>query len=321
MLDIPSVARSIELHSPAATGLDGCYADRMRPEARVGILFNEWRLEALLGAGSIAATYAARRFGEHAAIRILHERFARSKSIRDQFVALADVPRTIAHTAIPRIISAGVARDNETFLIMELLEGETLDAAWRGHELHRLSGGARSRAPIQPTMPVGRALAIFARVLDGLVACHAQNVLHRGLTPGAVFLTEHDAIKLLNVGVAALRDRTTERTATATPLGGTAYMSPEQAMGLVSQLDGRADLFSVGAMMHAVLTGHPIRSATTEAESLVMAATTPVPSVSRIAPHLPKSVAEIIDKSLKWDRRTRYSTAREMHDAVIKLLN
>jgi serine/threonine protein kinase len=215
-----------------------------------------------------------------------------------------------------RIVAADTTREGEVFLVTELLNGETLEAAWKGHELHRLSAGAHSRTPSQPTMHVDRALPIFARILDCLAACHDHGVLHRGLKPSNVFLTEGDAIKILDFGVAQIHDALPARTVTGTALGAPAFMSPEQAMGLVTQLDGRADLFSVGAMMHALVTGHPINDERTEEESLVMAATRPVPPVSRIAPRLPDAVAGIIDQSLRWDRRLRYPNAREMRDAI-----
>lgn len=91
-------------------------------------------------------------------------------------------------------------------------------------------------------------------------------------------------------------------------------------MGLVDQLDGRADLFSVGAMMHALITGHRINNGRTEQEALVMAATKPVPSVARLAPHLPIELIKCIDKALAWDRRNRFQDAREMQRGLIDLM-
>lgn len=289
----------------------------MRPEARVGTVFNEWRLETLLGAGSVAATYAARRLEARAAIRILHEHLAVSEPIRERFLALADVTRKIDHPGLARIVAADTTRDGEVFLQMEWLDGETLDAAWRGHELHPLSVGAAPPAPTQPTMNIDRALPIFVRVLDCLSACHEHGVLHRDLKPSNVFLTEGDTIKLLDFRVAEITDVLPDHAATGTDLEALTYLAPEQAMGLADQLDGRADTFSIGAMMHALITGQPINDGMTAEESLVIAATTPVPTVSIIAPRLPGVVVAIIDKALRWDRRERYASAREMHDAIV----
>src|SRR6185436_18313226 len=160
-------------------------------------------------------------------------------------------------------------------------------------------------------------LQICERVVDCLASCHAINVIHRDLKPANIFVTTEGEIKVLDFGVAQMRSATSERTAAGTALGTPAYMSPEQAMGLVDQLDGRADLFSVGAMMHALITGHRINNGRTEQEALVMAATKPVPSVARLAPQLPIELIKVIDKALAWDRRNRYQDAREMQRALL----
>src|SRR4029077_18612853 len=147
---------------------------------------------------------------------------------------------------------------------------------------------------------------ICERVVDCLASCHAIKVIHRDLKPANIFILDEGEIRVLDFGVAQMRDATSERTAAGTALGTPAYMSPEQAMGLVDQLDGRADLFSVGAMIHALVTGHRINKGRTENEALIMAATTPVPSVARIGGDLPVEVIKLIDKSLAWDRRNRF---------------
>jgi len=133
-------------------------------------------------------------------------------------------------------------------------------------------------------------------------------------------LTDDGRVKILDFGVAQLRDATTEKTRTGTALGTPYYMSPEQAMGLVDQLDGRADLFSVGAILHALITGQRIHNARTENEALILAATTPVPTVARIDPNLPIEVIKLIDKSLAWDRRNRHADATAMREDVERTL-
>ena len=133
-------------------------------------------------------------------------------------------------------------------------------------------------------------------------------------------MTDDGRVKILDFGVAQLRDATTEKTRTGTALGTPYYMSPEQAMGLVDQLDGRADLFSVGAILHALITGQRIHNARTENEALILAATTPVPTVARIDPNLPIEVIKLIDKSLAWDRRNRHADATAMREDVERTL-
>lgn len=277
------------------------------PGDRVGtVIKGKWTIESLLGVGGMASVYAAsHRNGQRAALKILHTDFAREKTICDRFLREAYVSNKVNHPATVQVLDDDMTEAGEPFLVMELLEGETVRDAWKK------SGR---------TMPVPRVMQISERVLDCLSSCHAIGVIHRDLKPANIFITDKGVIKVLDFGVAQMRDATAERTATGTALGTPAYMSPEQAMGLVDQLDGRADLFSVGAMMHALITGHRINNGRTEQEALVMAATKPVPSVARIAPNLPIDVIQVVDKSLAWDRRNRYADAREMQAACLEVL-
>ena len=252
--------------------------DEQGPTARVGaVIKGKWTVDGLLGVGGMAAVYAAsHRNGQRAALKILHADFAREKTICDRFLREAYVSNKVNHSATVQVLDDDMTEQGEPFLIMELLEGETVRDAWK---------------KCGRTMPIGRVLQICERVVDCLASCHAINVIHRDLKPANIFITNEGEIKVLDFGVAQMREATSERTATGTALGTPAYMSPEQAMGLVDQLDGRADLFSVGAMMHALITGHRINNGRTEQEALVMAATKPVPSVARLAPHLPIELA------------------------------
>ncbi len=250
----------------------------------------------------MAAVYAAtHRNGQRAALKILHIDFAKDKTVCDRFLREAYVSNKIGHTACVGVLDDDTTEEGEPFLVMELLLGETLRELW-------MHTGRR--------MPVPQVLKIADPILDCLTACHAIGVIHRDLKPANIFITKAGEVKVLDFGVAQFRSATAERTATGTALGTPSYMSPEQAMGLVDQLDGRADVFSVGAMIHALVTGHRINKGRTENEALVMAATAPVPSVARTAPDLPVEVIALIDKSLAWDRRNRFESAAAMQAAV-----
>jgi len=277
------------------------------PEKRIGtVIKGKWTLDSLLGVGGMASVYgASHRNGQRAALKVLHADFARDKVICERFLREGYVSNKIGHKATVAVLDDDRTEDDSPFLVMELLEGYTVRELWKQH-------GRR--------MPIPQALQICDDILDCLVACHAMQVIHRDLKPANVFVTHAGMTKVLDFGVAQMRSATSERTATGTALGTPAYMSPEQAMGLVDQLDGRADLFSVGAMIHALVTGQRINNGRTENEALIMAATTPVPSVARIAPELPIELIGLIDKSLAWDRRNRHADAREMQAAVREVL-
>jgi hypothetical protein len=250
----------------------------------------------------MASVYSAwHRNGQRAALKVLHNDLARDKDICDRFRREGYLSNKVAHPACVAILDDDQTDDRAPFLVMELLEGSTVRDLWK-------QAGRR--------MAFLEVLKICDDVLDCLIACHAIGVIHRDLKPANIFVTRAGITKVLDFGVAQMRSATHERTATGTALGTPAYMSPEQAMGFVDELDGRTDLFSVGAMMHSLTTGHRINNGRTENEALVMAATTPVPSVARIAPDLPVELIALIDKSLAWDRRSRYADACEMQAAV-----
>ena len=225
--------------------------DDAGPAARVGsVIKGKWTVDSLLGVGGMAAVYAAtHRNMQRAALKILHTDFARERSICERFLREAYVSNRVGHPATCQVLDDDMTEQEEPFLIMELLVGETVRDAWK----------KAGRA-----MPAAQVLQIAEAVLDCLAACHAIGVIHRDLKPANIFITDEGAVKVLDFGVAQMRSATSERTATGTALGTPAYMAPEQARGLVDQLDGRADLFSVGAMIHALITGHRINNGRTE---------------------------------------------------------
>jgi serine/threonine protein kinase len=283
--------------------------EEQRYAARVGqTIRGKWRLDALVGLGGMAAVYAAtHRNGQRAAIKILREEYSRDPKVSERFLMEGYVANRVGHPGCVSVLDDDVSEKGEPFLVMELLEGETLRDFWKR---------------IGRKVPPVDVLKIAAQILDCLEACHAQGVIHRDLKPANIFLTKGGQVKILDFGVAQLRYATaSDGHQGPTAVGTPAYMSPEQAMGLSDQLDGRTDLFSVGAIIHALCTGRRINHAKTEQDALMMAATTPVPSVARIAPDLPLELISIIDKALAWDRRNRYANAGEMRTAVLDAID
>jgi len=267
-------------------------------------LRGKWRLNGLLGVGGVAAVYAAtHRNGQRAALKIMHSELARDRSIVERFLREAYVANKVGHPTCVRVLDDDTTEADEPFLVMELLEGETVRDYWRR---------------TGRTIPANQALHIAERVLDCLAACHAVGVVHRDLKPANIFMTSAGAIKLLDFGVAREEGMRHEGDKTlGLALGTPAYMSPEQANGQVDRIDGRSDLFSIGALLHALITGKRIHRGKTEKESLLLAANEPVPSVSTIDPSLPSELVRLIDKALAWEVERRWQTAREMQSATI----
>ncbi|HEY8075964.1 MAG TPA: serine/threonine-protein kinase, partial [Labilithrix sp.] len=277
-------------------------------QARVGQALNaKWTIEKLLGVGGMGAVYAAsHRNGARAAVKLLHAELAADVPIRERFLREGKIANRVDHPARVAVTDDDTSDLGEPFLVMELLDGETL------HELRKSRGG---------TIALDEAFRIFDVVLDLLAKCHAVGIVHRDIKPMNIFLTAAGEVKVLDFGVARMRDPegAVEATRAGTAFGTPAYIAPEQALGLTTQIDGRSDLFSVGACMYTALSGERLNQARTEAESWVMAATKAAPSIANVMPALPVEVVAFIDRALAFERERRFQDAQSMRSELLGL--
>jgi eukaryotic-like serine/threonine-protein kinase len=264
-----------------------------------------WQLQSLLGVGGMAAVYAAiDGRGQRAAIKILHDEYVSNSNIRQRFEREVTLTRNVRHDGCVRVLEDGVTAEGNPYFAMELLQGLPLSRLWKHHG---------------KTLPLDYALRVADHVLDCLGACHDAGIVHRDLKPANVFVMDGGQIKLIDFGVARAAGQGGELTQAGSALGTPAYMAPEQAMGNPA-LDGRADIFSVGAILHLLLTGKRLHEGRSDQEALVLAATRPAPSLARSAPELPAEVVALVDRALAWDPRNRFQTAYEMRLQIDKLL-
>jgi eukaryotic-like serine/threonine-protein kinase len=276
--------------------------------ARIGASIGKasYRLTELVGKGGMAEVYAAARLdGSMFAVKILRSEYLVKAKVRDRFLQEATLTRLVDHPAAVRIFEEDYAEDGAPFMVMELLHGKSLQQHWRDQ-------GRR--------LPIPEALRIAEVVLACMNVCHAAGVVHRDLKPANVFLTDAGTVRVLDFGIASFFGaKAQEVRAKADDLlkldrdlgvGTPAYMSPEQARFLPT--DARSDLFSIGAMLHALITGHRLHASKNERESLLFAGSRAVPSILHIAPNLPPAVATLIDKSLQWNPEDRYQSASAM---------
>jgi serine/threonine protein kinase len=293
--------------SPSAAQSSGG-DEKARARARVGMTINaKWRLDALLGVGGMASVYAAtHRNGSRAALKILHTEFARDPGIRDRFLREGYVANRIDHPGRVAIQDDDVTEQDEPFLVMELLEGETVQQLWK-----------RKNRKVPPV----EALGIAADILETLTGFHAEGIVHRDLKPANIFVTREGVVKLLDFGVARMREAGGDKTRAGTALGTPSFMAPEQAMGLADGVDGRADLFSVGATLFALMSGQRLHQGRSDNEAFILAATTPAPSLARVAADLPVEVIALVDKALAWDKRARFADAAEMRDEALRVIH
>ncbi len=270
------------------------------------VIGDRYRLESKLGEGGMGVVYAASDAeGSQVAIKVLHPEFGRDSHTRERFLREGAVANRVDHAGVVRVLDHGVAEDGLTYIVMEKLEGQSL------RELIADSG----------RMALPDVLDVLDQVLDVLSRAHDIGIVHRDLKPDNLFVQSDDMVKVLDFGVARILDDDSggQRTKTGVAVGTVAYMAPEQAMGRRSQVDGRADLFALGATAFRALTGRRVHEAPSAPALLVAMATEPAPPLTSVAPHIPEPVARVIDTALAFDRDARYPDARTMRTDVQSL--
>ncbi|MBI5532153.1 MAG: protein kinase [Deltaproteobacteria bacterium] len=268
------------------------------------VLRSKWRIDHLIGVGGMAAVYSAtHRNGNRVAIKMLHQHMSADSAVRDRFLREGYVANAVEHAGAVRVLDDDVTDDGSVFLVMELLDGQTLDAVWEANQ-YRLD--------------VAHVVWASDGILDVLAAAHEKGIVHRDIKPENIFVTTDAVIKVLDFGIARLRDFSAGVTATRTGsmLGTPAFMPPEQALGRTTEIDGRSDIWAVGATMFTLLSGQVVHQGNTANELLVAAATQPARSVLDVAPDVPWRLARIIERALAYDKASRWPDARAMQHAL-----
>src|SRR5690349_5883660 len=173
-----------------------------RVQARAGTVLNaKWRLESVLGVGGMAAVYSAvHRNQSRVAIKMLHPELSLDNGVRTRFLREGYVANTVDHPGAVRVFDDDLTADGAAFLVMELLVGETLDS-----RAERKGG----------KLPAGEVLAITDELLDVLAAAHDKGIVHRDIKPDNLFVTREGRLKVLDFGIARVRELSQESHATA----------------------------------------------------------------------------------------------------------
>jgi serine/threonine protein kinase len=211
--------------------------------SRVGETIGSWTLEALLGAGGMGEVYRARhtRLARVAAVKLLNAQYADDAEVVGRLFDEARLVNTIRN---PHLVDVFDFVESPPACVMELLHGKTL-------------------AEVPTPVPVSQLFEIAQQVGEALAAAHAQGVVHRDIKPENLFLVEGAArdtfVKVLDFGIARQLGTLERRTQAGAVLGTPAFMAPEQAAGRT--VDARSDLYSLGVVLHGLLTGRPLPTA------------------------------------------------------------
>jgi hypothetical protein len=242
------------------------------------VVADRFQCLALAGAGGMGSVYRAldRETGATVALKLLHDD-ASAAALRERFLREAELLFALRHPAIVRYIAHGVA-DSRPFLALEWLDGEDLAA--------RLGRGPLS---------VAETLALARRVADALAAAHARGVVHRDIKPSNLFLRGGAVgeVVVLDFGIARLGGGLRPSTRTGVIMGTPGYMAPEQTRG-ERDLDARADVFSLGCVLHECLTGRPPFVGDHVMAVLAKILLEEVPRVSEQVPDVPPALDDLV---------------------------
>jgi hypothetical protein len=255
-------------------------------------------LRELLGKGSTGEVWLAEdpQIGRSVAVKILNLPSGLGKDDiaewEQRFTREARASGRLSHPGIVAVHDVGKTDGGRPFIVMELVQGHSLDGIMK-----------------QGPLPAHEAALIWgAQVAEALDAAHAQGIVHRDIKPANILIDAHGCARIADFGIARLAE--SDLTREGLFLGSPAYASPEQVRGI--GVDGRSDLFSLGATMYALLVGvRPFRGEDLSSLAYAICHQEPVPPRQQ-APGLPPGIDTILLKALAKDPASRYQTGREM---------
>jgi serine/threonine protein kinase/Tol biopolymer transport system component len=302
-----------------------------------GKTVSHYRILGGLGGGGMGLVYSAEdlTLGRRVALKFLPEESAKDPAALGRFEREARSASALEHPNICPIYEFG-EHEGQPFLVMQLLEGQTL-REW-------ISAAGPEKAGLE----LRALLDLAIQILDGLDAAHKKNIVHRDIKPANIFVTSQGQAKILDFGLAKLapavmraevgsewgrvadhgaQEVPREASPPATPdpflsktgvtMGTAGYMSPEQVRG--EKLDQRTDLFSFGLVLYEMATGRRAFAGDT-GPAVQEAILTQAPGSARKSnPKLPPKLEEIMDRALEKDREARYQTASEMRSHLESL--
>jgi TolB-like protein/predicted Ser/Thr protein kinase len=275
-----------------------------------GGTLGHYRLVEKIGQGGMGVVWKAfdLTLGREVALKVLPDALARDAHRVSRLEREAKALAALNHPNIVTVHSIE-REDDVRFLAMELVRGRRLSSL-----IPR--GG----------LPLDRILDVTIPIASALVAAHARGVVHRDLKPSNVMVTDDGQVKVLDFGLAKLADTESaagadERTYTATAageiVGTTGYMSPEQVQG--KTVDGRSDIFSLGAVLYEMTTGERAFKGETTASTLGAILRDTPPSITRFRPELPDGLRRLVKRCLEKDLSRRYQTALDVRNELVEL--
>ena len=266
---------------------------------RVGTEIAGFRLESLIARGGMGEVYlATQTFPERkVALKLLSSDLAADPAFRERFVRESNAAASTEHPHIVPVYGAGES-DGQLYLAMRFIEGQDL----------------RTLLEHEQTLLPERAARICAEVAEALEAAHERGLVHRDVKPGNVLLDGRDRAYLSDFGLIRATRIDTEITKTGQFMGTVDYVAPEQIRG--DELDGRADVYSLGCVLYECLTGSPPFRKDSEVATMYAHLEQDVPTPSSNRADLPRTLDEVVTKASAKRPEDRFATAGEMAGAL-----
>jgi Tol biopolymer transport system component len=301
----------------------------LAPGTRLG----SYEILSLIGAGGMGEVYRARdpRLDRDVAIKVLPAAFSADRDRLHRFELEARAAAALNHPNILTVHEIGT-HEGAPFVVSELLEGTTLREAV-GAPIARTTessarregtaAGAAARSARLPALPLRKAIDYAIQIANGLAAAHEKGIVHRDVKPENLFVTRDGRVKILDFGLAKLREGDAASGAGATMLAtrsfdtgagvvlGTAgYMSPEQVRGL--PVDHRSDIFSFGAVLYEMLAGTRAFRGETAADTISAILANDPPELTVENAHVPPALDRIVRHCLEKMPEQRFQAARDI---------
>jgi serine/threonine protein kinase/tetratricopeptide (TPR) repeat protein len=284
-------------------------------ESRVGQTLSHYKITRKIASGGMGVVYEAEdsRLGRRVALKFLPEQMAQNTQLSERFQREARAASALNHPNICTIHSIENV-DGQNFLVMELLEGQTL-----AHMLGRV------------TFSMDKLLPIATQIADALESAHAKGIVHRDIKPANIFITDRGPVKIMDFGLVKIEPEDLQAgehnstkiepqhqlTSPGVAMGTASYMSPEQARGQL--VDARTDLFSLGSVLYQMAGGVLPFAGDTAAVIFDSILNREPEPVDKINPALPAEFGRIISKLLEKDRTLRCQSATELKTDLNRL--
>jgi serine/threonine-protein kinase len=265
-----------------------------------------YRITRLIAEGGMSAVYEAvqLRLNQRLAVKVMARELSSNQEALSRFQREADITSRLRHPHLVTVMDFGTAPAGQPYLVMEYLEGIDLD--------HRIRQVGK--------VPLATAVHITKQVASALAAAHDQTIVHRDLKPANIFLVElpgePDFAKVLDFGISKVKAANTQLTKASSIIGTPNYMAPEQATGMLEEIDHRTDQWALACIVWEMLSGRPPFAADDVSAVFYQVIHLEPQPLRKQAPEVPEAVEAVLRRALSKNIADRFSSVRDFANAL-----